>query len=161
MGEAQRKNWKNGILRRKNNGSHGEIIRGFAHNRHFSVLERAAQPQLQEIKNSLVVNSERETFIPLGTIHQERPRPTHAHTHTHPHAHHPPHEDLHIRRRTRQESNESEARRSRRLRSEGDEMARTYAPGRLSNDNNFIRRVNLSTPARREKLSPWEVITQR
>jgi hypothetical protein len=135
-------------LRRKNNGSHGEIIRGFAHSRHFSVLERAAQPQLQEIKNSLIVSSERETFVPLGTIHQERPRAT-------------LHEDLHIKRRTRQEGNAGEVRRTRRMRSEGDEMARTYAPACFSNDNNFIRRVNLSTPARKEKLSPWEVITQR
>lgn len=143
MGEAQRKNWRNSILRRKNNGSHGQIIRGFAHSRHCSVLEKA-QPQLEQIKNSLILSSEREPFVPIGTL--QRPRPT-------------LHED-HLRRRTRQEGNMGELRRSRRLRSEGDEMARTCA-GRLGNDNNFIRRANLSTPARRDKLTPWEVITHR
>lgn len=68
--DNQKPKWKESILRRKNNGTHGEIVKGKPKDRYSSLMHRAC---LTEVKSSEVEAKEVEkytndNFIPMGNM---------------------------------------------------------------------------------------------
>ena len=66
--DAQRPKWKESILRRKNNGTHGEIVKGKPKDRYSSLMHRVC---LSEVKSSEIAVKEvekytNENFVPMG-----------------------------------------------------------------------------------------------
>lgn len=62
--------WRESILRRKNNGSHGEILKGNPKNNHSRLMSKAIKTEeapKEPQKDTEIIG--KEDFIPLGSMH--------------------------------------------------------------------------------------------
>lgn len=68
--DNQKPKWKESILRRKNNGTHGEIVKGKPKDRYSSLMHRACLTEVKstEIEAKEVEKYTNDNFVPIGSM---------------------------------------------------------------------------------------------